>query len=329
MSKILTQEEIDSLLRNVASGDAIEAVSGAGEKPVHLYDFKHPDRISKDQLRALRTIHDGFARAFGTYLSGTLRTLVDINLLSIDQAAYSEYMLSLSVPSCLYIVSSNQLKGSVILEVSPQFSLLVVDRLLGGLGSRQEILREMTIIEQTILRRVIESGLASLSDAWRSVQPMSLYVESYEANPQFVQIAPASESAVVISCEIVVRDFTYPMNLCFPYFVLEPMMSNLTTGWTNMSTKLIRPEEKNELVERVRLSKLSLRAQLGSTMLNMHDYLSLKIGDVLMLDQRTEDPVKVWVDKKVKFWAEPGKAKHQQAIRITRVISDQEEIVHE
>ncbi|MCB9368815.1 MAG: flagellar motor switch protein FliM [Calditrichaeota bacterium] len=329
MSKILTQEEIDSLLRNVASGDSIEAAPGAGEKPIHLYDFKHPDRISKDQLRALRTIHDSFACAFGTYLSGTLRTLVDINLLSIDQAAYSEYMLSLSVPSCLYIISSNQLKGSIILEVSPQFSLLVVDRLLGGLGSRQEIMREMTIIEQTILRRVIESGLASLSDAWRSVQPMSLYVESYEANPQFVQIAPASESAVVISCEIVVRDFTYPMNLCFPYFVLEPMMTNLTTGWTNMSTKQIRPEEKNELVERVRLSKLPVRAQLGSTMLNMYDYLSLKIGDVLLLDQRTDDPVKVWVDKKVKFWAEPGNAKHQQAIRITRVISDQEEIVHE
>ncbi len=329
MSKILTQDEIDSLLRNVASGETVEPSTTSSDRPVHLYDFKHPDRMSKDQVRALRTIHDSFARAFGTYLSGTLRTLVDINLLSIDQAAYSEYMLSLSVPSCLYIVSSNQLKGSVILEVSPQFSLLVVDRLLGGLGTRQEIMREMTIIEQTILRRVIESGLSSLSDAWRTVHPMSLYVESYEANPQFVQIAPASESAVVISCEIVIRDFTYPMNLCFPYFVLEPLLGNLSTGWANMTTKQIRPEEKNELIERVRLSKLPVRAQLGSTMITMHDYLSLKLGDVVLLDQRVEDPVKVWVDRKVKFWAEPGNSKYQQAIRITRVISDQEEIVHE
>lgn len=329
MSKILTQEEIDALLKNVAGGEAMEATTAAGDRPIHLYDFKHPDRISKDQLRALRTIHDSFARTFGTYLSGTLRTLVDINLLSIDQAAYSEYMLSLSVPSCLYIVSSNQLKGSFILEVSPQFSLLVVDRLLGGLGTRQDALRELTIIEQTILRRVIDSGLSSLADAWRTVLSMSLYVESYEANPQFVQIAPASESAVVISCEIVVRDFTYPLNLCFPYFVLEPMMNNLATGWSNISTDNIRPEERGELIERVRLSKLPIRAQLGSTLLNMHEYLSLKVGDVVMLDQRTEDPVKVWVDKKVKFWAEPGHSKHQQAIRITRVISSQEEIVHE
>lgn len=329
MSKILTQEEIDSLLRNVASGETLEPTATSSDRPIHLYDFKHPDRISKDQQRALRTIHDGFARAFGTYLSGTLRTLVDINLLSIDQAAYSEYMLSLSVPSCLYIVSSHQLKGSLILEVSPQFSLLVVDRLLGGLGTRQETLRELTIIEQTILRRVIESCLAALCDAWRSVQPMSLYVESYEANPQFVQIAPASESAVVISCEIVIRDFTYPMNLCFPYFVLEPLLVNLSTGWANLTSKKIKPEEKNELVDRIRLSKLPVRAQLGSTMINMRDYLSLKIGDVMMLDQRVDDPVKVWVDKKVKFWAEPGNAKFHQAIRITRVISDQEEIVHE
>ncbi len=329
MSKILTQDEIDLLLRNVVTGESSSPSSASDERAIHLYDFKHPYRTSKDQLRALRTIHDGFARSFGTYLSGTLRTLVDINILSIDQAAYSEYMLSLSVPSCLYIVSSNQLKGSIIFDMSPQFSLLVVDRLLGGLGTRQETLREMTIIEQTVLRRIIETSLSSLSDAWRNVQPMSLYVESYEANPQFVQIAPASESAVVVSCEIVIRDYTYPMNICFPFFVLEPLMGNLSTGWTNLSTKQIKPEEKNELVDRIRLSKLPVRAQLGSTIINMHEYLSLKLGDVLLLDQRRDDPVKVWVDKKVKFWAEPGNAKLQQAIRITRVISDQEEIVHE
>ncbi|MCB9365978.1 MAG: flagellar motor switch protein FliM [Calditrichaeota bacterium] len=329
MSKILTQEEIDALLRNVSSGPEVESAPGSPDRPIHLYDFKHPDRISKDQLRALRTIHDSFARTFGTHLSSTLRTLVDINLLSIDQAAYSEYMLSLSVPSCLYIVSSHHLKGSLILEVSPQFSLLVVDRLLGGLGTRQDGLRELTLIEQTILRKVVETGLAALADAWRTVTPMSLYVESYESNPQFVQIAPASESAVVISCEIVVRDHTYPLNICFPYFVLEPLLGNLTTGWSNLSMRSIKQDERNELLERVRLSKLPLRAQLGSTVLTMHDYLTLKRGDVILLDQRTDDPVKVWVDKRVKFWGEPGNSKHQQAVRITRVISNQEEIVHE
>jgi flagellar motor switch protein FliM len=329
MSKILTQEEIDALLRNVNTGESLDIPTETKQRPIHLYDFKHPDRISKDHLRALRTIHDAFARTFGTYLSGTLRTLVDINLLSIDQAAYSEYMLSLAVPSCLYIVSSNQLKGSFIVELSPQFSLLVVDRLLGGMGARQESLRELTLIEQTILRRVVDSGLSSLADAWRSVASMSLYVESYESNPQFVQIAPASESAVVISCEIVVRDFTYPLNLCFPYFVLEPLMSNLTTGWSNLSTKQASRAERFELANRVRLTKIPLKAQLGSASLSMKEYHTLKIGDVLLLDQRTDDPVKVWVNNKVKFWAKPGETDHKRAICVTRVISEQEEIVHE
>lgn len=329
MSKILTQDEIDALLKNVSGTQAFDASPEEGQRSVHLYDFKHPDRVSKDQLRALRTIHDGFARTFGTYLSGTLRTLVDINLLSIDQAAYSEYMLSLSVPSCLYIVSSNQLKGSMIFEISPQFSLLVVDRLLGGMGAKQDSHRELTIIEQSILRRVIDSGLSALADSWRNVSPLSLYVESYESNPQFVQIAPASESAVIISCEIVVRDYTYPLNICFPYFVLEPKLSNLSTGWSNLSSRSIRPSEHAEMVERIRLSKLPIRAQLGATTLTMQEYLGLKLGDVVVLDQRKDDPVKVWVDKRVKFWAEPGNSNHQQAIRITRVISNQEEIVHE
>ena len=105
MSKILTQQEIDALLSNVAQGQSIETIEEQKERPTHLYDFKHPDRISKDQLRTLRTIHDGFARTFGTYLSTNLRTMVDTNLLSIDQVAYSEYMLALSVPSCIYVIS--------------------------------------------------------------------------------------------------------------------------------------------------------------------------------------------------------------------------------
>ena len=130
MSKILTQEEIDALLKSVSTTPTFEAVETKSERPVHLYDFKHPDRISKDQLRSLRTIHDSFSRSFGTYLSSMLRTLVDINLLSIDQATYSEYMLALSVPSCIYIIASKNLKGAAIMEISPQFALTVVDRLL-------------------------------------------------------------------------------------------------------------------------------------------------------------------------------------------------------
>lgn len=326
MSKILTQEEIDALLKSVSSAQTFEPTIETKERPVHLYDFKHPDRISKDQLRALRTIHDSFSRSFGTYLSSILRTLVDINLLSIDQATYSEYMLSLSVPSCIYIVASKNLKGSLIMEISPQFSLTVVDRLLGGSGHRVGSIRELTIIEQNILRKVVESALSILTDAWRNVYRTNMYIESFESNPQFVQIAPASETAAVVSFEIIMRDMTFPMNLCFPYFVLEPLIRNLSTSWASVATKRLSALEMQGTRTHISLSKLPVTAQLGTSILSTSDLGKLKIGDVIRLKERKDESLKIWVDGKVKFWGEPGVSRLRKAIRIVRRVSELEEI---
>jgi flagellar motor switch protein FliM len=207
--------------------------------------------------------------------------------------------------------------------------MLVVDRLLGGTGARADSVRELTIIEQNIVRKIIESALGILGDAWRSVINLGLYIESFESNPQFVQIAPASETAAVVSFEIVIRDMTYPMKLCFPYFVLDPLIQNLSTSWSNVSTKSIRREEREELFNRVRLTRLPVRAQLGSAVLTMQDYLKLKIGDVIPMKQRTDEPLKVWVDGKVKFWGTPGVSQLNRAVRITRRVTELEEIIHE
>jgi flagellar motor switch protein FliM len=326
MSKILTQEEIDALLKSVSTAQNLEPVPESGERQVTLYDFKHPDRISKDQLRALRTIHDAFARSFGTYLSSILRTMVDINLLSIDQATYSEYMLSLSVPSCIYIVASKNLKGSLILEVSPQFSLTVVDRLLGGGGHRVGSIRELTVIEQNILRKVVESALSVLTDAWRGVHRMTLHIESFESNPQFVQIAPASETAAVISFEIVMRDMNFPLNLCFPYFVLEPLIRNLSTSWSSVVTRRLGPQEMDGLRTQISLTRLPVMAQLGNSELSLKELAHLRVGDVIRLKARKDESLKIWVNGKVKFWGEAGISRLRKAVRIIRRVSELEEM---
>jgi flagellar motor switch protein FliM len=213
--------------------------------------------------------------------------------------------------------------------MSTEFGLMVVDRLLGGTEARVNIMRELTIIEQSIMSRVVDSALSTLMDAWRNVSDLGVYVESFESNPQFVQIAPASETAAVISFDIVVRDNSYPMNLCFPYFVLDPLIQNLSTNWANVGTKRLRPSEHDEMINRVRLTKLPLKVQLGSATLNMSDYLNLHVGDVLRLDQRTDDPMKIWIDDKVKFWGKPGNSNLKRAVCITRRINNLEEIVHE
>ena len=165
MDQILSQDEIDDLLSSVQGSDPGEGKKGGGGKGqgntkrslalqanVGPHDFKHPDRITKDIMRALRTIHEGFARIMGTFLSSTMRSLVEINLLSMDQVTYAEYKISLPELSCIYVVGSTSYNGSMIVELSPQFVLYIVDRLLGGTGEKLSEPREITMIEQSVTK---------------------------------------------------------------------------------------------------------------------------------------------------------------------------------
>jgi flagellar motor switch protein FliM len=173
---------------------------------------------------------------------------------------------------------------------------------------------------------MVESALNVLADAWRNAYHLNLYIESFESNPQFVQIAPASESAAVVSFEIIVRDMTFPMNLCFPYFVLDPLIQNLSTKWANVAAKKAQPSERESLQSRINLTRIPVSVQLGSASLPTSSLLKLRPGDVIRMQERRDEALKVWVNGKVKFWGEPGHSHLRKAIRITRRVNDMEEI---
>ena len=155
---------------------------------------------------------------------------------------------------------------------------------------------------------------------------MTLHIESFESNPQFVQIAPASETAAVVSFEIIMRDMTFPMNLCLPYFVLEPLIRNLSNSWASVATKRLAPQEMEGLRTQVSLTKLPVAAQLGSGSLRAKNLAGLKVGDVIRLKERKDESLKIWVNGKVKFWGEPGVSRLRKAIRIVRRVSELEEM---
>ena len=331
MSKILSQEEIDALLDSVSKTKSYEQIEKVRERSVHLYDFKHPDRVSKDQLRTLRTIHDSLARTFSTYLSTILRTMVDINLLSIDQVAYSEYMMALSEPSCIYILKSDTLQGRAILEVNPQLALLIVDRLLGGTGKTMSTeMREITLIEQNIMRKIIDRALEIMNDVWHHIVPIKLSYDGFESNPQFVQIAPASEVAVIIFFEILIRDLTYPLNICFPYFVLEPVMAKLTgQSWLAQTKRKIPEDSKDIIKDRLTYTQIPLSVDLGKKEITLRELVSMRVGDVLTLDTRTVDSLRVSARDRVKFFARPGVLGKKKAARIMHVVDSEEEKFYE
>ncbi len=320
MNKILSQNEINSLLASYKGTSAKEIVP-EDLKEVTPYDFKHPERISKDMMRSLRTIHEGLARAMGTHLSSTMRIMAEINLLSMDQVTYAEYTMSLPELSCMYVLGSQRVEGAIIVELSPQFVLYMVDRLLGGHGEKLSDPREITIIEQNVIERTVNTLIDTLNEAWSIMFPMDFRIESYESNPQFVQIAPASETVAVVFFEIRVRNFTFPMNVCMPYFVLEPAVPNLVMGRRmNLKGRRMDDEARQPVAHRILCGELDLRAVLGEAHVSLAEFFHLKKGDVLTLDVREQDELPMYVGNKVKFLGRPGKLGLRRGFRITQEV---------
>ncbi|MCF7810697.1 flagellar motor switch protein FliM [bacterium] len=328
MGKILSQEEIDALLSSV-SDTGIEDQPDSSMQ-VQLYDFKHPERISKEQMRALRTIHEGFARMFATYLSTSLRTLVDVNLLSIDQVTFSEYSLSLSLPNALYLLRMEELEGKAILEINPQFLLFAVDRMLGGGGDTEIEPREISQIEQNVIIKMMTNIIKQLNEVWMQIAPLGVSIDRFESDPQFVQIARSSDTIAIIFFDIRVRGMTYTMNLVFPYFTLEPIMNKLSAQGILSGALAKGDDRESEIVkERLKSSKLPLQVVLANTDIKVRDFIKLDSDDLLKIEKNTSEPMEVLIGRKLKFFGSPGRVGRHKAVKIIRSITHEEELIYD
>ncbi len=326
MNRILSQDEIDALLSSVSKGKTYDTVEQDSHKNVSLYDFKHPDRISKEQIRTMRTIHENFARLFATFLSTNLRALVDVNVISIDQVTYSEYTMSLSMPSSLYLLGMPELEGKAVVEISPQFLLFIVDRLLGGTGETEIEIREITLIEQNIVMRIINNLIVTLNEVWQQIYPLNARYDSFETDPQFVQIARSSETIAIIFFEIKVRGAVFPMNIGFPYFVLEPILQKLSSQTFFTNVKKVGEEERKLLENRIQATRLAVRGLFAETSLTVREFLRLKSGNLIQLDKAIDDEIRIVVGSELKFFGVPGRRGRRVAVRVTRPVTFEERL---
>jgi flagellar motor switch protein FliM len=202
MPDLLDQSEVDALLATVdqgaVKGETVPKVFSRekrlGEVEIKPYDFKRPERVSKDQMRALEALHEGFARNFGAALSGYLRTIVEISVANIEQLTFSEFIHALPNPTCFNLLSAKPLDGQMCLEISPLIVYPIIDRLLGGSNADLFIpQRPLTQIEWRLVKRMTDRALATLSEAWGNVTPVAFELTETESNPQLVQIVPPNE----------------------------------------------------------------------------------------------------------------------------------------
>ena len=341
MSDILSQEEVDALLSAVSSEgtetEFSELISPeapveedtSSEKTLSLYDFRRPDRVSKDQMRTLQNLHEGYARLFSTTLTNFLRTFVEIELVSVDQLTFSEFVMSISNPSCIYVFKMEPLEGSAIVEINPSLVFFIIDRLFGGQGRPSEQNRELTQIEQNVIHRIVERGLNDLKDVWEHIGIFSPKIEAYETNPQFVQIAPPGETVILISLEVRMQNASGLMSLCFPYMLLDSVITNLS-GESWMSAQSTTTKETKEVLEHeIEELNLNVAAIIGELTLSIRDFLQLQKGDVLCLEKRHDTDLLVKVGNKTKLAAKAGIIGRKKAIEITRILQKEVPGAHE
>lgn len=331
MTDVLSQTEIDSLLSEMSTGavNVDEILTGKSKKgEIQNYDFRRPNRISKNQVRTLQTVHESFAEVFGYYLVSKLQTIVSITVTSVDQLFYSEFILSVSNPSCLYVFDIEGTDGSGIMEISPQLALTIVERLLGGSAEVQVKPRTITPIEQAVIRGVIEHALDDLRNAWRSIAELNFSYSRLEMEADFVQIAPSSEIVVVVSFDVNIGVNTYLMNLCFPTFALEEVLARLnrqqvTTSVIKQSPSRMR-ENMEILSQQISTTFLPIIAELGKASMTVKELLELQVGDVLKLKKRINEEIEVTISGKRKLAARPGSVDGKKSLRITRHLTEEE-----
>lgn len=335
MGDVLDQSEIDALLASVAD-DVGETVAGPDTAPpdstplgptlavaranVSTYDFKRPERVSKDHIRALGSIHDGFARNFGATLSGFLRTIIEVRVVGVEQLTYSEFIHSLPNPTCFIIMRAPPLEGQMCLEISPLIVYPIIDRLLGGSSANMFIpQRPLTAIEWRLMRRLVDRALEHLSEVWRNLVEAKFEMADTESNPQLVHIVAPTEVVVFITFEIKMSQCAGTMSICIPFNTIESVLSKLTTqSWFGYRPKGASDLERRRINRNLTKSRVDLTAFLGRARLSVSDLRDLQPGDIIQLDkEKTEDMI-LQVEGRNKFAGVPGQLRGRRALRITR-----------
>jgi len=310
VAKILSQDEIDALLSTVSSGDEIGAQMSASDdllRSVVAYDFKHPNRVSKDQIRTLENLHDNFAGHLGSTLSTIQRAMVDTELVSVDQITYSEFIMSLVNPSNTFTVSVEPLEGKCLIDFNPTLAFIFIDRMFGGVGRFLEAERELTGIERAVLTKIAMSVFGELERTWSSVVKMQIRQVSLESNPQFVQIVPPGETVIVISMQVKMLGNSGLLTICYPYVTLESIMKDLIgKSWVDQSKKGDAELDLATNTGNLQDVSADVTAQLGTAQITIRDFVNLKVGDVIQLDQRICQPLEIFVRGAKKYLARPG-----------------------
>ncbi len=321
MNEVLSQDEIDQLLQAISSGesesDDFKPVSDT--RRIKIYDFRRPDKFSKEQIRTVSNMHETFARLTTTSLSAQLRTLVHVHVASVDQLTYEEFIRSIPTPTTLAVINMDPLKGNAVLEIAPEITFIMIDRLFGGSGDTGgKVNRDLTDIEQSVMEGIIVRILANMRESWTQVIDLRPRLQQIETNPQFAQIVPPTEMVILVTLEIKIGEEAGMMNICIPYLTIEPIVSKLSSQfWFSSVRRSSTTQYLGTLKEKISDVEMELVAEIGSLNVPIRDVVGLHVGDVVRLvNTKITDPLTLAIGNKKKFYCQPGVVGKKMAIQV-------------
>ncbi|MGX2970829.1 flagellar motor switch protein FliM [Helicobacter sp. T3_23-1059] len=332
MADILSQEEIDALLEAVDDGKDDDTLSRSDilpQRQVTLYDFKRPNRVSKEQLRAFRSIHDKMARALSSQISAVMRSIVEIQLHSVDQMTYGEFLMSLPSPTSFNVFSMKPLDGTGVLEINPSIVFPMIDRLLGGKGDPYDNSREFSDIELNLLDTILRQVMQTLKEAWSSITDMYPSIDAKESSPNVVQIVAQNEIVIMVVMELIIGHSSGMINFCYPVISLESILPRLGSRDVNLGETNSKKSRNKELQALIGGADVGVEAFIGGTNLTLKEVLDLQVGDVIRLNEPASDDVVVSIDGRDKYRANIGLQRFRKSIKIQEEILTEKDKVKE
>ncbi len=326
MGDVLSQDEIDNLLKAISSGeiDAEDIKEDAG-KSVKEYDFKRPAKFSKEHLRTLEIIFEHYGRLVSTNLPVYLRKSCQVNVVNSEALTFSEFTNSLANPVILGIVSFQPLNGNIMVELGSNLGFAMVDRLLGGQGDTLDKSRDFSEIEMSLVEKMMAVCISLLREPWKNVLDLNPVLERVETNPQFAQIIAPTEMIAIVTLNIRIGEVEGLMNVCLPYFTLESIMDKLNTKFWFSTMQDSSDEDYTEhMQDMIQHVSVPIIAKLGDSSISVLDFVNLQIGDVIRLSSKVDEEMDIFVGNIRKFKALPGATKKSYAVRVTEIIREEE-----
>ena len=316
VDRVLSQEEIDDVFRNLREGPAEDDLALRAEP----YDFRRPDRIAKDQLRAIHMLHENFARSLASSLSAYLRAYVMVNLVSVEQLSFQEFTQALPSPTCLVLLGMKPYEGNAVLEMNPSLVFPIFEMLLGGSAKALlRINREITEIEQSVLDGLFRITLNDLKTSWHAVTPLEFEIESHETEPQLLHILAPNEAVVAVSMEVRIGDKAGMMNIGIPSIVVKMLRNKFDQQWSVRKSKSTE-QEQSRILHLIRTSRIWLDARLKGPTLSVGDLMDLKVDDLLVLDFSVERPLDLSINGKQKFAGHIVGTGHKRGFQIDEAV---------